>query len=75
MKLQEGDIWLSKREKPYNGLYFLRVRVWRKRAWRFHGQFWGLEKLVDQNTNKGLLKIENRPQDATYTGVYRYTSG
>lgn len=76
--LQEGDIWLSKRTKPggrpYEGLYIFRVRVWRKRAWRENGVYWGLTELIDENTNKGLQKVEHRPRFATYTGIYRYES-
>ena len=76
MKLQEGDIWLSEKTnpdgRPYRGIYFLRVRAWRKRAWRDNGISWSLLQLRDQNENKGLLKVENRPSLATYTGIYRY---
>jgi len=58
--------------QPYKGRYIFRVRVWRNGAWRDEGNSWGLTELVDQSTNKGLLKIEHRPKLATYTGVYRY---
>ncbi len=78
MRLQEGDIWLSERTgpdgQPYTGVSFLRVRTWRKRAWRDKGVSWSLLQLREQNENKGLLKVENRPPLATYTGIYRYGS-
>jgi hypothetical protein len=75
--LQDGDIWLSEREatngKPYHGLYCLKVRVWRGGAWRDRGVSWKLTDLVEENTNRGLIKIENRPKHAIYTGIYRYS--
>jgi hypothetical protein len=70
--LKEGDIWLSERTDRHHSTYIFRIRAWRKGAWRDWGGVWSLANLIDQNTNKGLQKIENRPKLATYTGVYRY---
>lgn len=74
--LQDGDIWLSERKRangePYQGVYFLQVRVWRKQAWRKNGTSWTLMDLVKKNTEHGLIRIEARPKNAMYTGIYRF---
>jgi hypothetical protein len=65
IKLQDGDLWV-KREQGYRHTVFKREGG----KWVAHAQ-WHLGELREACESDNLVKIEDRPPLATYTGIYR----
>lgn len=70
--IQDGDLWLKPREAGYRGTKQFAVWVHRAGEWQNTHEAWGFVELRAACDERGLTKIANRPQFATYTGIYRY---